>query len=167
MKDSLKEFKVVKGDGVSIVKLESSSGRGTVEYNIEELEELSGIERLEIGVGVKVVVSSRKGLELLGNIGMIGGDGQLEYKDLLDDAGEVELTALEFARIGKEGFTEDFVNNEQVIIESSQEDFVDVFSKKIVNYVFVLREDERVVDIGDFTLTAAKNNRSIGVGCRL
>ena len=160
----LREFESVKGDGESVVRLESSRGEGSgrggngggdvVEFDMEELEELSGVERLEIGVGVKVVVSSRKGVELLGNVGIVGGLGQLEYKDLLGEDGEVELTALELARSGKGSFTEEFVNNEQIVVDASQTDYADLFYEKVVDYVFVLKEGDSVVDIGDFTLSA-------------
>ena len=156
----LREFESVKGDGESVVRLESSRGEGSgrgggvVEFDMEELEELSGVERLEIGVGVKVVVSSRKGVELLGNVGIVGGLGQLEYKDLLGEDGEVELTALELARSGKGSFTEEFVNNEQIVVDASQMDYADLFYEKVVDYVFVLKEGDSVVDVGDFTLNA-------------
>ena len=157
----LREFESIKGDGESVVRLESSRGEGSgrggegiVEFDMEELEELSGVERLEIGVGVKVVVSSRKGVELLGNVGIVGGLGQLEYKDLLGEDGEVELTALELARSGKGSFTEEFVNNEQIVVDASQTDYADLFYEKVVDYVFVLKEGDSVVDIGDFTLSA-------------
>ena len=152
----LQGFRVVKGDGESKVFVESSSVAGDkdVEYDVEDLEELSGIEMLEIGVGVKLIVSSREGLELLGNVGRVGGAGQIEYKDILDGDGNVELTALDLARLGKETFVEEFIDSEQIIVEASQDEFLDAFFEKTVEHVFVLKEGERVVDLRGVSLNA-------------
>ena len=170
----LLEFKSVKGDGESVLILEASSrevlnGEIVVEFDVEELEELSGIERLEIGVGVKLVVSSELGLKILSNIGEVGGDGQVEYRNVLGSGGgdgggsEVEvdgdggLSALDLLRLGREIFTEEFIDNEQILVEGDKEAVDEVLGEKTALYVFVLKENETVVDVKDFVLTASMN----------
>ena len=149
--EQLLEFKIIKGEGISHLRIEVGDGQGE-EFNLEGLEELSGIEILSIGVGVKLVVSSELGLEILSNIGRVEGEGQIEYRAVVDEEGEIELTGLELAGKGRETFSQEFIDNEQILIEGERREIIEVFSGKTVLGIFVLREGETEVDVGDFLL---------------
>ena len=163
--EQVEEIKLIRGDGSSRIKIESV-GELEVEIDLSSFDlEISGLKELELGRGVKLIVSSEEGVELLNSIGMIRGEGLVIFRDGLDDEGSV-VTALSLAEDIGGLYEREFVEGEQVVIEGVEiGEGMNVFVDQIIDVVFSLNEGETLVDLGGFDLTGLKLppfERSIG-----
>ena len=167
--EQLSGFKLVRGVGESYLSVEASGDVEVVEFNLEGLEDMSGIESLKIGVGVKLIVSSRLGLRILNSIGRVEGGGHLEYRAMLNAEGEIELTAWSLFNEVGDSYAEDFIRGEQLLIEgislrkligervesglssNVERRFAEYVEEKTVEEVFFLMEGEELVDVRGFS----------------
>ena len=154
-KEQVESFRLIKGDGSSQIKIQSLEGEA-IEIELDMLDlEVSGLRELELGRGVKLIVSSERGVNLLNSFGVIRGEGEVIFRDGVDGEGDV-VSALSLAQ-GAEGmclYAREFVEGEQVSIEGVKAGVgINIFVGQIVDEVFILKEGEDLVDVGDFDLT--------------
>ena len=160
----LVDLRIIRGVGDSYLRIEASDLEGEVEFNLEGLDELSGIKSVRVGMGVKLIVSSELGLKILNGIGRVEGEGYVEFRG----EGGAGLTALELFESGKDVYAEEFIKGEQLLVEGrslrklleetvlvgeAEREFADYVEAKTVKEVFVLKEGENMVELGGYSFS--------------